>query len=340
MSNKKLPVGLALLALLTPLANAGPVSSLTYAQVRQAASDVRAAFYRSQSRMDPSSGVRPPAPASSSALFPAFGFPPQVPGLSVSVSQQSALASSVCLKYSASSADAVAAATGAMYDSGYTVSGRGCGVPGGARLSGSAPPYTVYGSLVLDSQDVPSYSLLKESGMAYSGPPLAAFLNPTKVLHAPPGKPGDVLQLSFYNPPTVSSYDSNGVAYCTVRGVSSRQLRSGFTLVDNCQYVPPGGTCDMLVQYTGVPGTDSPSRSQAELSLDFSDGGFLRMNLLGEIDKTGAPQSPISSAATPSSSSLTSYASVPCSAPAPSAPGKGGPGKRPPHVPPGKGPKN
>jgi hypothetical protein len=339
MSNKKLPMGLVLVVL-AHSAGANPMSSLVYAQVRRAAYDVRAAFYRSQSRMDPSSGARPPAPASSSALFPGFGILPQVPGLSLSVSQQSTLVSSVCLKYSTNSAEAAAAATGALYDSGYTVSSRGCGVPGGAQLGNSAQPYTVYGSRTLDSQDVPSYSLLKESGMTYSGPALAAFINPTKVLRAPPGAPGDVLKLSFYNPPTVSSYDASGVAYCDVRGVSSRQLRSGFTLVDNCQYVPPGGTCDMLIQYNGVPGTDSPSRSQAELSLGFSDGGFLQMNLLGEVSTAAAAQAPISSASTPAFS-LTSYTSVPCAAAA-SAPSAGAVnhGKKLQHPPPGKGPRN
>jgi hypothetical protein len=307
-------------------AQAGPLeegfSSSVYSRMEQYTKDIRSAFYRSQVRMDVNTGARPLAPSSFSGLFPQYGFISSFPGVSTQISSISPEVSSVCITYSSSSAANTEGAAGALFDAGYYVSASGCNSPGNTRFKG-----VVYGYRLLDTQDVPSYSLLSEKSLSYTGPSLDTFIRPSFTLRAPPGAPGETISLPFYNPSTVSFVAANGQAYCEVRGVTSANVRGGFKVDNQCSSIQPGGSCAVYVQYGGTTGAGYPYLV-GSLALSFSDGGFMRVNLLGVPDKDLKASSSLS-ASSGAAASQPSYAPVPCPVASSTSPSTGTPPGKP-----------
>lgn len=250
--------------------------------VQRGVSQVERAFNRRQSQLD-TAGLQPAAPGDLAQLFPTYGFIPTGTRLTFSLTALDALRTQVCARYTATTLEEWRGAVVGFSMKGMSLMDSTCGIAVG-QVAPTAYPANVYALEVLDSQNVPTRTVLP-GYPAVSGASSSAVANPSIVLSAIPGQWSDPAVITITNPPVVVS--TNPVTYQTT-GIAAITARPGFEITHACSVIAAGDSCNVTIRYQGVA---SEGHRVGNIRIQFTTGEVAVIGLRGDrSDKNGVKQ--------------------------------------------------
>lgn len=293
MKTQRLLAGLAALALLTPtLAGAQTRTAQSRAadgMFAHALMDVEKAFYRKQSFVNPSTGLRDPAPGALADLT-GYCFMPANANFAITLMALDTARSSVCIEMRVKSEALARAAARALAMPGVSRADAQCQAVSASPVP-TTWPASVYAVKVLDSEDALAPTLLP-SAPVFSGVSSQAYARPAITLPAAPGQWSQAGTFIVSNPAMPAL---EGQPPAPVMSIIKASVRPGFTVEHNCVQVAAQQSCTVAVRYQG---TQSELYRVGKLRLDFSDGHFAIVSLLGQRG-AGAPTTLLTGALAP-----------------------------------------
>jgi hypothetical protein len=156
--------------------------------------------------------------------------------------------------------------------------------PAGTFATASSFPHNVHSRKLLDRRDyitptvTPSY--VNEVGQAIDWPVLDGFTKsvalPAVTLRASPGEWSEPASITIFNTPRLIATDP--VVQHLATGISAISVREDFAVRHNCDTLPGGQACEVLIWYGGsAPLTERIGT----LRIDFKNGKFALISMAG-----------------------------------------------------------
>jgi hypothetical protein len=239
----------------------------------RAIGDAEHAFYRKQSYMGPSTGLRQAAPASLSDLT-AYGFLPSNPAYALSLTAVDSTHSKLCLEMRVTSETLWKAAARLLESPNVSRADASCNVIAATPVK-AVWPVKLYAIKILDTEDAMARTLVPTSPVI-SGIDKRVITLPALTLPAPPGQWGTAASVNVTNPAAIAL---PGQPAAPSLSIVKSTVRSGFRAQHNCTQVAAQQSCTVSVQYFGNLAQES---LVGNLRLDFSNGSFMTVSLLGK----------------------------------------------------------
>jgi len=241
--------------------------------------DVERAFYRKQARIDVATGLRELAPAALNALT-GYGFLPTNAAYALSLTAVDSTHSKICIEMRVSSESLWKAAGRLLETPGVSRADAQCNAISASPIAAKWPS-KLYAIKVLDTEDAMARTIVPSSP-AIAGIEKRVITLPAMTLLAPPGQWGTAATFTITNPAAIALPKQPPAPTLSIAKTS---VRTGFRAEHNCTQVPAQQTCTVAVQYFG----NAKQKSLVgNLRLDFNDGKFMTVGLLGKPG-TGLP---------------------------------------------------